>query len=327
VFGAWILRHPRALIRPFLAADRQARRSTGSESVPTLRTGATRQNTGTLQEAGEHHRSASPLVSVIVPTFRRERGLREAIDSVLAEGIESFEIIVVDDSPERSARSTVEAVRDPRVRYVVNPVPSGGCPAKVRNLGIELAAGKYLYFLDDDDRVVAGGLTAMITALEANPDRGVAFGVVLCVGPDEATRATYERWFGWAARQARRFARSSLLTVGLIMFRGTVIINSCCVIRADCARRLGGFDASIPVYEDVEFFTRGIRAFGHVFVDVPVLSYTTGKPSIIHDLDGDWAPVQQSYAMMHGKYMETHGALDYRLLQVTSKLLPADRAT
>lgn len=327
-FAGWILRHPRALVQPFLEADGLPRPVVEPQEAPPMT--RLERTAGTVVSSNGAHPDphvASPLVSVIIPTFRREQGLRAAIDSVLEEGVDSFEILVLDDAPERSAMAAVAAVRDPRVRYVANPTPSGGRPAEVRNLGIRIAAGRYLYFLDDDDRVVPGGLSAMLAALEAHPDRGVAFGTVRCVGPDGQIQARYERWFDWAARQAQRFRHTSLLTVGLIMFRGTVIINSCCVIRADCARRLGGYDSGIPVYEDVEFFTRGIRAFGHVFVDAPVLSYTTGEPSIINDLDGDWAPVQDSYAIMHRKYRQAHGRVDYRVLQVVSKLLPVGEPT
>jgi hypothetical protein len=80
----------------------------------------------------------------------------------------------------------------------------------------------------------------------------------------------------------------------------------------------------MPVYEDVDFFTRGIRAGGHVFVDYPVLRYSTGRPSIIHDLNGDDEPVKVSYRMMHEKYKATYGLFDYRALQVVSKFLPID---
>lgn len=325
-FSGWILRHPRALMQPFVDADRRSQpvvqptRAPAAPHADGVPLDAVRSN-GANRADG-----ASPLVSVIIPTFRREQGLRAAIDSVLCEGVASFEVIVVDDAPERSAEAAVADLADPRVRYVANPTPSGGRPAEVRNLGIRMAAGRYLYFLDDDDRVVPGGLTAMVNALEARPDRGVAFGTVRCVGPDRQIRERYERWFDWAARQANRLRRSSTLTVGTIMFRGTVIINSCCLMRTTCARQLDGYDSSIPVYEDVEFFTRGIRAFGHVFVNTPVLSYTTGEPSIIHDLHDDWVPVRDSYTIMHRKYKQAYGTLDYRILQVVSKLLPVGEA-
>jgi hypothetical protein len=78
------------------------------------------------------------------------------------------------------------------------------------------------------------------------------------------------------------------------------------------------------VYEDVDFFTRGIRQFGHVFVDSPVLRYSTGLQSIIHDLHEDQSLVGSSYEVMHRNYRRRHGTLEYRILQIASKLLPID---
>jgi hypothetical protein len=67
---------------------------------------------------------------------------------------------------------------------------------------------------------------------------------------------------------------------------------------------------------------RGIRRWGHVFVDRPVLHYRTGAPSLIHNLKGDGEPIRNSYEIIHRKYKETYGLADYRALQIVSKLLP-----
>ncbi|NLE87556.1 MAG: glycosyltransferase family 2 protein [Myxococcales bacterium] len=263
-------------------------------------------------------------VSVIIPTFHRERELVEAIDSALSQQGVEVEVIVLDDSPEASARSVAAAIDDPRVRYVARATPSGGRPAYVRNEGIELATGRYVYCLDDDDHVLPGALEALTDALDAAPQAGVAFGRVESFGPDPQIVESYRVWFDWAARAAARVSRSSWLTAGTILFRGTLIINSVCMMRRELARRLGGYDPAIPYYEDVEFFTRGIREFGHVFVDRPVLHYRTGRPSLIHDLRGDGAPIVESYKIMHDKYKARHGMFEYRALQIVSKLLPLD---
>lgn len=265
---------------------------------------------------------AAPVLSVIVPTFRREDMLVRAVRSILDDDLPPFEVLVIDDSPEGSARSVIESLGDARVRYLHHDPPSGGKPALVRNFGISLARGEFLYFLDDDDQAAPGGLRSLIDAIRAEPGKAVAFGTVTCIGPNETVRDNYNEWFAWAAKTAAAVSRSKLLTVGTIMFRGTLIINSCCLIRATAARELGGYDHSIPVYEDVEFFTRAIRKHGHVFVEQPVLIYSTGQQSIIHDLKGDGTKVRESYERMHAKYRSSYGTINYRVLQVLGKYLP-----
>ena len=262
-----------------------------------------------------------PTISVIIPTFRRPDALMRAIASTFEPDLD-VEVIVIDDSPERSAEPIVASIGRPDVRYAAMPTPTGGRPALVRNLGIELARHDVLYFLDDDDQVLPGGLRAFAEAFAANPEAGVAFGTVRCVGPDERTRVRYQAWFDHVAASARRVQHSSWLTAGVIMFRGTLLINSCCAIRRSVALDLGGYDADIAVYEDVEFFTRGIRLAGHCLVDQPVLLYSTGLPSIIHDLRGDDGPIVDAHRQMYEKYRSRWGVIDFRALQVASKLLP-----
>jgi glycosyltransferase involved in cell wall biosynthesis len=87
----------------------------------------------------------SPLLSVIVPTYSRPDFLAAAIQSVLAQTVEDFECIVVDDASPEPAR----VPSDPRIR-LVRRVENGG-PAVARNTGLRLARGRYITFLDDDD--------------------------------------------------------------------------------------------------------------------------------------------------------------------------------
>ncbi len=263
-----------------------------------------------------------PDVSVIIPTHRREREVVEAIGSALSQDGVSVEVLVLDDSPEGTAMHAVATLGDKRVQYARRAVPSNGRPALVRNEAIERAQGRYLYFLDDDDHVLPGALRALALGLEARRGAAVAYGTVEPFGEDPDIVARYTEWFVWAAQCSRYLAYSSWLTVGAILFRGTLIINSACMIRRECAVALGGYDGSIPLYEDVEFHMRGMRRWGHVFVDHPILHYRTGAPSLIHDLKDDQEPIRRSYEIIHRKYKETYGIADYRALQITSKLLP-----
>ena len=72
--------------------------------------------------------AATPGVSVVIPTFRRLGPLQEAIESALHQQGVDVEVIVVDDSPEGSARDAVLAYRHERVRYAQPETPSGGRP-------------------------------------------------------------------------------------------------------------------------------------------------------------------------------------------------------
>src|SRR5262245_27189078 len=100
-------------------------------------------------------------VSVIIPTFHREREVVIAAKSALEQRAVDGEVIFVDDSREGTARAGIEALGDERVRYLAMPKPSNGAPARVRNEGAKIARGRVFHFLDDDDRIADGALAAM----------------------------------------------------------------------------------------------------------------------------------------------------------------------
>src|SRR5690606_28623032 len=102
-----------------LTSPRRTTPPTSTETPPAARA---------RRPTPRHTAMANVDVSVIIPTFHRERELVEAIDSALSQQGVEVEVIVLDDSPEASARSVAAAIDDPRVRYVARATPSGGRP-------------------------------------------------------------------------------------------------------------------------------------------------------------------------------------------------------
>ncbi|MBU6531982.1 CDP-glycerol glycerophosphotransferase family protein [Streptomyces sp. NPDC057245] len=102
-----------------------------------------------------------PRFSVIVPSHGVAGRLSRALDSILAQSFGDFELIPVCDAPDSTAADVARerAERDPRVSPVYSP-PSAGL-AGARNAGTAAATGAYLLFLDGDDVLVPGALTAL----------------------------------------------------------------------------------------------------------------------------------------------------------------------
>ena len=95
------------------------------------------------------------LISVVIPTYSRNTTLRNAINSVLAQTYQNYEILVVDDNPSDSEwristqKLMAEYADNNKIRYIQNAKNLGGSGA--RNEGIKAAKGEYIAFLDDDD--------------------------------------------------------------------------------------------------------------------------------------------------------------------------------
>jgi glycosyltransferase involved in cell wall biosynthesis len=112
--------------------------------------------------------SGEPLFSVIITTYNRRELLPRAMASVLEQRCGDLELLVIDNGSTDGTREAVEAIGDPRVRYVRNPRPTGSCDGP-RNHGLALARGRYTAFLDDDDAWYPEKLEKVKAAFEADP--------------------------------------------------------------------------------------------------------------------------------------------------------------
>ena len=114
-------------------------------------------------------------VSIIVPTFNREKHLDTALRSVFNQTFVDFEVIVVDDGSTDGTEAVVEQYQGfypEKVRYFYQ---SNRGPGSARNLGIQKAVGEYIAFLDSDDVWDSRKLGHQVSFLEENPDIGGVF--------------------------------------------------------------------------------------------------------------------------------------------------------
>ncbi len=142
-------------------------------------------------------------VAVLIPTFRRNDGLKAALTSVMAQSRLPDEIIVADNSPEAGARSVVEAVRDNApcpIRHIHAPDPG---VANARNAGFEATKATLIAQLDDDETAEPGWLAALI-AMADQTGAAVVFGPVRAA-PGLASHDGVHR--AWAERLYARMPR------------------------------------------------------------------------------------------------------------------------
>ena len=115
----------------------------------------------------------TPLVSVLMTVYNREKYIAQAIESVLASSYQNWELIIVDDqSKDRSVQiARTYAEKDARIKVYINEVNLGDYPN--RNQAASYAKGKYLKYLDSDDLIYPHGLEVMVGAMEKFPEAGL----------------------------------------------------------------------------------------------------------------------------------------------------------
>lgn len=191
------------------------------------------------------------MVSVIITTYNRKAFLKEALASVLHQDYKDKEIIVVDDG---STDGSEGVARDLPVRYVWKE--NGGI-SSARNLGISLARGDYLAFLDADDLWKKEKLSVQMRLMGAEGS-GISY--------------TDEIWLrnGRRLNQKKRHQKYS----GLIYENCLplcIISPSSAVIKRTIFDEVGLFDESLPVCEDYDMWLRICCRYPVLFVPQPLI--------------------------------------------------------
>ncbi len=117
----------------------------------------------------------NPLVSVVIPTYRRPELLVRAVESALRQSYTRIEIIVVSDGPDAPTAQAVAEIGNERVRLIELEVKGGGCAA--RNAGVAAAGGEWIAFLDDDDEWLPEKVARQLTAVQ---DSSAKFPIAAC---------------------------------------------------------------------------------------------------------------------------------------------------
>jgi D-alanine--poly(phosphoribitol) ligase subunit 1 len=210
-----------------------------------------------------------PRFSVIVPTFNRPRLLARAVTSVLAQQFEDFELLIVDDGSD-DLYASGWAGSDDRIRVLRTASNSGAGAA--RNLGLEVADGDYVVFLDDDDEFAPTFLATMSGTFAGPAEAPVlSWCGVRFVSDVEVSAAAVHR-----VREFRATYPEPSALHEELMSIGTGFGVS---MQTRCLREIGGFDRELRTVEDADLFLR-VLARGYSVAATPGVHVT------VHDHGG-----------------------------------------
>ncbi len=197
-----------------------------------------------------------PLVSVIIPTYNSARYVTTAIDSVLAQTVDDFEVLVVDDGSTDNTRELLSH-RGQSVRYLYQN--NAGVSA-ARNHGIAQSRGRYIAFLDADDIWLPHKLERQLTALDTAPATQLCYSAHFVV--DDALQALSVRRSGHG---------NSALEA--LLFRGNVVGSPSSVIVERGLMESEGFDTRLSHSADWDMWIRLARRASFLYVDEPLIKY------------------------------------------------------
>lgn len=139
--------------------------------------------------------NSQPLISIVLPTYNREKMLAKAVNSVISQSYSNWELLVIDDASNDGTEVMMKNwnKKDERIKYFRIPVTKELGISKFLNFGINNSKGKYIARIDDDDSWCdVNKLRKQVDFLENNPDYVVCGGGVIIV--DENCKERY-RYF------------------------------------------------------------------------------------------------------------------------------------
>ncbi len=194
------------------------------------------------------------LVSIIIPVFNRSVLVMEAIDSVLDQTFDDFELIVVDDGSTDDIRNILRQYGD---RLVYIKQENKGVSA-ARNRGIAAAQGELVAFLDSDDLWLADKLSVQVAFFKKNPH------AMIC--------QTEEMWVrnGKRVNPKKRHRKPS----GMIFEPSLslcLVSPSAVMIKRELFQEVGTFDETLPACEDYDLWLRISCKYQVYLIDQPFI--------------------------------------------------------
>ncbi len=201
----------------------------------------------------------APTVSVVIPVRNEQRYVAEALDSILKQTFDDFEVIVIDDASDDETPQILANYTDPRVRIKTNPQAMGVGGAL--NAGLALARGTYIARMDADDIAKPQRLEKQVAFLERHPDIGLVSSNTCII--DENGTLQEEIYPG------RGFAPAALRWE---LFWSFPIVHPTVMMRADLLKSVGGYPPN-RVAEDYALWMTLRNVTNFQVLDAVHLSY------------------------------------------------------
>ena len=231
------------------------------------------------------------MVSVIIPTYNRQEELSSAIESVLLQTYQNFEIVVCDDGSTDESHEAVTRFNDNRVRWI--PGEHFGRPAIPRNNGIREARGDWVAFLDDDDVWLPSQLEASLRIIgnQAGDICAVCSNAFVCNTSTGSVNTMFPVDQG-----------HKIISV-LELIQSNCIIQSSVLVNKKTLAIVGFFPDKLKfrAYEDYAYWLRVASLGNFIYNSNPLIVYTDNPSVSIRSIKSNFY-VKKTYVILNFLY-------------------------
>jgi glycosyltransferase involved in cell wall biosynthesis len=206
----------------------------------------------------------NPKVSVVIPAYNHEKYVGEAIQSVLDQTFQDFEIIIINDGSTDHTEAEILKFKGDRIRYYSQE--NQGLSATL-NRGIKLARGEYFNFLPSDDIFFPNKLEIQLKAFEEDPALGLVFAYPELVDA-EGREIKDDPAVQWAI-----VPYETKEEIFPALFERDFLSAPTALIKMECFNRVGRFDESLKTAQDYDLWMRILKYYDLKIVKRTLLKY------------------------------------------------------
>lgn len=208
------------------------------------------------------------LISVIIPTYNREKTIIKAVESVINQTYDNIEVIVIDDGSTDNTSEKMKEINDARVHYYKMKKNMG--PSEARNKGVEMAEGEYIAFQDSDDVWKCDKLEKELQKFEEDENIGLCYCSFLhhrgemskCIPDNKLDISLLEG------------------DIYLSLLEGNKIGTPTMLMKKEVFEKVGQFDVKLKAYEDWDLALRVSKDYKIAYVSEPLVDVYFSNNSV-----------------------------------------------
>jgi glycosyltransferase involved in cell wall biosynthesis len=239
-----------------------------------------------------------PLISVIIPAYNSAHFIGDSIESVISQTLDDWELLIINDGSTDQTKEIVDQYcrDDDRIKLISRE--NSGVSVS-RNLGVSLAKGDLIAFLDADDRWLPNKLAIHFEYMKQWSDVSASF-----------ARVEFLTHHGSPTGKVANGQLTGLRPENFLYTNPTVTVSNI-VIRRFIFRELNGFDEKINYSEDIEFLfrcacCRGMRIEGIDQRLVQYRTHSTGLSSTLDKMENGWKSFMQKARSLNPSLIDRH---------------------
>lgn len=194
-----------------------------------------------------------PKISVVLTSYNHAKYIGKAIDSVLMQDFEDFELVIVDDCSIDNSEEIVQKFSDSRIRFIKNEKNLG--MVRTVNKGIETARGEYIAHFNSDDLFYSKSkLSKQVEFLDANPEYGAVFTRAQLV--DDKDQPFKDPKHSYYLKMDQQQNQSRYAWLGFFFYNSNCLCYPSSMVRKSVYENVGTFDPSYTIMQDLDMWIR-----------------------------------------------------------------------